>query len=580
MTPPSPERNVGVIVVARRLLHGHWRAMTVAMTAAALASAAALAQPLIAGRAVDEASAGAVSSRSAILLAVTFAVAIVAEASDTYLFYRLGEAVVFDRRRDYAAHLIALPVSELDRLRAGDLVARAIADTTEMQEFPRKISRVVIGTCTLAVAGTLMIRIDALLAAAVLTVVVTTFLGGSLLLAKAGAAAATRQRAVGEYGARLERTLGAIRTVKMSGAQRRHSEVIGSAAAEARRGGMRLAGLAALSAPVMRMTATGSLVVVLVVGATRVSAGAISVGELVTLFLLSLYSLAPLQDVYQGLTSMHTAAAADARIQQILTLPTETLEPSPGPLTDLPAATAVPALVEAEGLGFAHGSHRVLDGVSFTVHRNQVTALIGPSGSGKSTLLALLCRFYEPDEGRLIFDGRPYPQLALPELRRRIALVEQDNPVLHGSLRDNLAMACPDASDEDIYGALRKVNLDGFVDALPSGLDTNVLDRGRALSGGQRQRVAIARALLSPAELILLDEPTAHLDRDNLSAMIDTLIRQREHRSLIIVAHHRATLAHCDQILVVENRGMAVKRAKGNPPNDASSLGPGHREVL
>ena len=143
--------------------------MTVAMTAAALASAAALAQPLIAGRAVDEASAGAVSSRSAILLAVTFAVAIVAEASDTYLFYRLGEAVVFDRRRDYAAHLIALPVSELDRLRAGDLVARAIADTTEMQEFPRKISRVVIGTCTLAVAGTLMIRIDALLAAAVLT---------------------------------------------------------------------------------------------------------------------------------------------------------------------------------------------------------------------------------------------------------------------------------------------------------------------------------------------------------------------------------------------------------------------------
>lgn len=546
--------------MAQSLLRGHWRAMAVAMTTAALASAAALTQPLIAGRAVDEASHGGVSWASALLLAAAFAIAIVAEAADTYLFYRLGEAVVYDRRRAYAAHLIALPVGELDRLRAGDLVARAIADTTELQEFPRKVSRVVIGVGTLVVAGTLMVGIDAPLAAAVLTVVATTFLGGSLLLARAGAAAAARQQAVGEHGARLERTLGAIRTVKMSGAQRRHEALIGEAAGDARRAGMRLAGLAALSAPVMRMTATGSLVVVLVVGATRVSAGAISVGELVTLFLLALYSLAPLQDVYQGLTSMHTAAAADNRIQEILALPTEKLAAAPRPAADLPAATARPALIEAEHLGFAYGSRRVLREVSFTVHRNQVTAVIGPSGSGKSTLLALLCRFHEPDEGRLVFDGRPYPQLALPELRRRIALVEQDNPVLHGSLRDNLAMGCPDASDEDIFDALRKVNLDGFVDGLPNGLDTDVLDRGRALSGGQRQRVAIARALLSPAELVLLDEPTAHLDRENMSAMVDTLIRQREHRTLIIVAHHRATLEHCDQVLVVDG-GRVVRRA-------------------
>lgn len=528
--------------------------MTVAMIVAALASAAALAQPMIAGRAVDEASSTGVSLGTAGLLVAAFAVAILAEAADTYLFYRLGETVVYDRRRAYAAHLIALPVAELDHRRVGDLVARAISDTTELQELPRRISRVVIGTGTLVVAGALMIRIDAPLATAVLVVVATSFFGGSLLLARAGRAAAARQRAVGEHGARLERTLGAIRTVKIHEAQAHHTAFIAEAAADARRAGMRLARLGALSAPVMRMTATGSLVVILVVGATRVSAGAISVGELVTLFLLALYSLAPLQDVYQGLTSMHTAAAADARIQEILELPAEDLDAT-GSTVEVPSppASTTDTLVEACDLGFAYSGHPVLRGVSFTLRRNAVTALVGPSGSGKSTLLALLCRFYEPDEGRLAFDGRPYADLGLAALRRRIALVEQDNPVLHGSLRDNLTMGCPAASEDDIYDALRKVNLDAFVDGLPNGLDTNVLDRGRGLSGGQRQRVAIARALLSPAELILLDEPTAHLDRDNASAMVDTLIRQRDHRSLIIVAHRRATLAHSDQILVLDD---------------------------
>lgn len=201
----------GVVAVLRRALRGRWAAMSVAVAAAALASAAVLVQPLVAGRAVDEASHGGVSWGVLSLLAAAFVVAILAEAADTYLFYRLGEEVVFDRRRVYATHLMAMPVAELDRLRLGDLVARATSDISELREAPRMLSRVVVGVCTLAVAGALMARIDAMLAVAVLGVVAASFFGGSLLLAKAGRAAAMRQQAVGEHGARLERTLGAIR---------------------------------------------------------------------------------------------------------------------------------------------------------------------------------------------------------------------------------------------------------------------------------------------------------------------------------------------------------------------------------
>lgn len=542
--------------VLRALLRGHVVEMAVATAVAGIAGAAVLAQPLIAGRAVDQASSGGVSWQVVTLLVLAFAVVVLAEAADTYLFYRLGEAVVLDHRRAYATHLIALPVAELDRLRMGDLITRATADISELRELPRMAGRVVVGVTMLVVAAVLMTRIDALLAVTVLAVVGVSFFGGSLLLDKAGREAGARQRAIGEYGARLERTLGAIRTVKMHGACESHTEAIWDAAAAARRSGMRLAWLGAVSAPAMRMTATGSLIAVLVVGAARVSDGVISVGNLVTLFLLTLFSLAPLQDVYRGLTTLYTAAAAYARIEEVLSRPAErldTIRPNAFGSGAEGPAVGRDVLLEAQRVSFSYADRRVLHDVSFQLRRNQVTAVVGQSGGGKSSLLALMCRFYEPDEGRFTLDGKPYPDWPLISLRQRIALVEQDNPVLHGSIRDNLTMGSPNASDDELRGALRKVGLEEFVDSLPMGLDTGVLDRGRALSGGQRQRIAIARALLSPAEVILLDEPTAHLDAATESALVETLLSQRERRSILIAAHRSSTIERADQILVIEH---------------------------
>lgn len=193
----------------------------------------------------------------------------------------------------------------------------------------------------------------------------------------------------------------------------------------------------------------------------------------------------------------------------------------------------------------------MLTDVSFTLRRDQVTALIGPSGAGKSTVLALLCRFHDPDGGAVRWDGQDARDIGVRDLRRRLGLVEQDAPVLHGTIRDNLLIADPDAIDQQLWRVLDQASIADEIACLPEQLDTAVLERGHGLSGGQRQRIALARALLSRSQLILMDEPTAHLDRSNEHDVMNNLRQARGRRSVLVVAHRLSTLTDADQILML-----------------------------
>jgi ABC-type multidrug transport system fused ATPase/permease subunit len=202
---------------------------------------------------------------------------------------------------------------------------------------------------------------------------------------------------------------------------------------------------------------------------------------------------------------------------------------------------------------FGYGDVTVLDDVSFTLGRDQITALIGPSGAGKSTVLALLCRFHDPGVGTVRWEGQEIRSLPLRDLRRRLGLLEQDAPVLHGTVRDNLLIANPHAADADLWLVLEQASIADEIARLPDGLDTPVLERGRSLSGGQRQRLALARALLSRSQLILMDEPTAHLDRANEYDVMANLLQARGQRSILVVAHRLSTVTNAHQILVLQH---------------------------
>nr|WP_223242101.1 ABC transporter ATP-binding protein [Streptomyces sp. CBMA123] len=193
----------------------------------------------------------------------------------------------------------------------------------------------------------------------------------------------------------------------------------------------------------------------------------------------------------------------------------------------------------------------VLQGLSLTVPPHALVALVGPSGAGKSTTFALINRFYEPWSGTLRIDGRPAADLGLAEWRSHIAWVEQHCPLLHGTLRDNLCYAAPEATDERLWQVLDLVNLTRKVDRLPEGLDTEVGERGVRLSSGERQRIAIARAVLARPRLLLLDEPTAHLDPANEAALTVTMHSLRKECALLVIAHRMSTIEAADSVVML-----------------------------
>jgi ATP-binding cassette subfamily C protein len=191
-------------------------------------------------------------------------------------------------------------------------------------------------------------------------------------------------------------------------------------------------------------------------------------------------------------------------------------------------------------------------GVSFEVRGPGMTAFVGPSGAGKTTVFGLIERFYEATGGRVLVDGRDVADWPLPELRAAIGYVEQDAPVLAGTLRENLLFAAPDASEEAIRDVLVRARLDAVVEQLPEGLDTLVGHRGSKLSGGERQRVAIARALLRGPRLLLLDEATSQLDAVNEMALRDVVAEAAQKVTVLVVAHRLSTVTLADRIVVMD----------------------------
>jgi ABC-type multidrug transport system fused ATPase/permease subunit len=346
----------------------------------------------------------------------------------------------------------------------------------------------------------------------------------------------------------LERALGAIRTVRASRAEARESGRIAGRARSAYAANVRMARFDAVASPAGDLAVTGSFLLVLLVGGMRVAAGTGSVADLVAFLLYMVYLTGPLGSIFEAVSIMQQGTGAVHRINEVLAWPREDDDGVPGP-----ARPGGAAALEFHDVWFGYEPGRpVLCGVSFQVPRRGHLALIGPSGAGKSTIFALVERFYDPDHGRILAGGTDLRSLDRAAHRSGIGLVDQDCPILHGTLRDNLAYAVPDATEAELDRVVELANLTGLVDRLPQGLDTPVGERGTALSGGERQRVAIARALLARPALLLLDEPTSHLDAENEAALRGTIDQVAAECALMVIAHRFTTFRTAAQIIVLD----------------------------
>lgn len=528
--------------------------MTVSMLLLGLATVLTLLQPLLAGRLVDRAAAGLPILTLAILLLGMLVGQFLLEALGHFRLERTGEKMVLELRSVFTDHVVRLPIGLLDRGRTGDLLSRGTSDASLVRDMPRALADIVFGALTLAGASIFMLSIDPVTVGIVVVVMTVAFAAGAPLLSRIQRASLNRQVALSDYTAGLDRALGAARTVKLFGAEDREVKSIGVSAKAAYESGVRIALSTAVDLSIIRMGITGSFLAIMIIDGRRVAHGSLAVGQFVSLFAFAMYALFP---VTAGITALNLLRTAAGAYQHLTTTLHELPEGDPPVLapaegTSGEARDTAP-LVEFDHVSFAFGRDPVLDDVSFTLGRDQITALIGPSGAGKSTVLALLCRFHDPTAGAVRWEGQDVRSVPLRDLRGRLGLLEQDAPLLNGTIRDNLLIADPDARDDDLWLVLEQANIADEIARLPGRLDTAVLERGRGLSGGQRQRLALARAFLSRSQLILMDEPTAHLDRANEYDVMSNLLQARGQRSLLVVTHRLSTVTHADQILVLQH---------------------------
>jgi ATP-binding cassette subfamily B protein len=294
-----------------------------------------------------------------------------------------------------------------------------------------------------------------------------------------------------------------------------------------------------------------SFLVVLGVGGYRVASGAIDVSHLVSFILFLFMMIMPLGSAIGAFTSVAQALGALGRIQEVIDLPSEN---ETDKVTAKLGGDLGKTAIEFEKVTFGYTKENpILKEVSFSVPTGKRIALVGPSGSGKSTMLSLIERFYDPIKGKIRIGGIDIRSLAREELRAHIGYVEQDAPVLAGTIRDNLVLGSPNATDKECLEVLEAVNLHSIVARDKRGLLSPVGEGGVLLSGGERQRLSIARALLAAAPILLLDESTSSLDGLNEQLMKEAIDRVSKERTLVVIAHRLSTVIDSDAIVVIEN---------------------------
>jgi ATP-binding cassette subfamily C protein CydC len=460
--------------------------------------------------------------------------------------------------------LVPLAPARLLAHRGGDLLARALEDVGTLEGlFVRVLGP---SLAAIGIAALVVFSLGTWSRALAVAAAVGLAAGGAVAPRLSSRLAEGPGRRLvglrGELSARLVDGVRGAADLLAFGREGDHASALARLGREAADEQSRLARASALGGSLSVLAADLTAVAVLALAVPGVAAGRVDGVQLATVVLLTLASfeaVAPLPLAWHGLGAMREASR---RLFELVDSPPAVSEPSrPGP-APIPGAP----LVEVHDLRFTYpGEPRpALDGVSLCLEPGRRIAVVGPSGSGKSTLVHLLLRFWEAPRGAIRLQGRDIGEWSSDDVRARTAFAAQRAHVFTGSLRENLLLAWPSASDEKLLAVLRAVRLDALVEGLPGGLDTWVGQEGQRLSGGERQRLALARALLRSAPVLVLDEPTAHLDALTERDVLAEIVRAGEGRATLLVTHRLVALEAFDEVLVLDGgrvgeRGRAAE---------------------
>jgi ABC-type multidrug transport system, ATPase and permease components len=488
--------------------------------------------------------------------AISFGILFVQSAVSFFrirLFVEVAEKSLADIRRDSYYKLITFPLDFFANRRVGELNSRLSADlaqiqdtmTTTLAEMIRQVILLIGGVCWLFIVSSKLTLLN--LSILPILVVVAVIFGRFIRKLSRKA-----QDKLAESNTVVQETLQGISNVKAfvneAYEASRYSRTLDAVVKIAVKG----ATYRGIFASFIIFCLFGAVVAVIWYGSSLVAAGSISVGDLTTYILYSIFVAGSMGSFPELYANFQKAIGASERVIEILDEQQEDV----GLLNEEKAITySLEGNIAFEDVTFAYPSRReitVLKNVSFEARAGEKIAIVGPSGTGKSTIAALVLQFYKPVSGHILFDGREADTYPLTDIRSQVAIVPQDVLLFGGTIRENIAYGRLSADAEEIITAAKRANAHDFIMGFPEGYDTIVGERGVKLSGGQRQRIAIARALLKDPAILILDEATSSLDSESERQVQQALEELMKNRTAIIIAHRLSTIREADQIVVVE----------------------------
>jgi len=561
MNPPggrSPRIDLRSLRGAVRFIAPHWRRLVLVLLLSLASTAFSLVLPLLTRDFFDRALIGrdvATLVRVALLFAGVTVAGFFVNAASGLRYTAVSADILFDMRLELYRHLQRLSPRFYARARLGDILSRINNDIGEIQRIASETALASISN-VLFLAGTVVML--AWLDVRLFLVTAATAPLGLWALAHyrrrlEGEVSAVRQRSA-DIGSFLVETLQAMRLVVASNAQAREVARFRERNAAFVGALMSMQWLTYLAGGVPGLILAAGTGGVFVYGGMRVIHGDLTVGTFVAFMAYHMQVLPPMQALLGLYANLATVRVSLQRVGQILDTPIEVEEPiNPVLLAAVRGAVAF----DDVSVSFDRGAP-VLEHVSFEVRPGETLAILGPSGSGKSTIADLVVRLIDPDAGVVRVDGHDVRTLALDDLRRHVALVEQEPALLHASIAENIRYAKPDATDAEVDDAVKLAALDRFVDGLPERLRTVVGERGTALSAGERQRVAIARALITNPSILVLDEPSSALDVAAEQRIAAGFAAAMHGRTTIVITHRLELAARADRVLELDGTRLAA----------------------
>ena len=549
---PRPRPSLGWLL---ELAKPERRAIFLAILMLLVGNGTTLAVPWGLGRMID-AKSKAELNQVALLMSAVLLVSGVAIGLRYVLFTMVGERTVARLRQRLYRTILSQEVAFFDERRTGELMNRLSSDTTMLQSAVSSQISMVLRQVISAVGGIIMLLfVSPLLTVLMLAIVPAVALGAVYYGRKVRAMASEVQDALARASEVTEESISGLRTVRSFAAEEREVARYAKSVDDAYKLALRRGTLGATFMATTSTAGFGAAIAVLWYGSGLVLDQALTTGQLTTFLVYTVqvaFSLGGLSEIW---SEFMKATGAAERVFDLL-------QRTPAmPLHGGFVPDKVVGQVEFDTVRFAYPTRRdlpVLKGMSLTLEHGEVVAMVGSSGAGKSTIAALLTRLYDPDDGRILLDGRDLRELDPSWLRQRIGIVSQEPILFSSSIADNIRYGRPEATDAEVEAAARTANAHDFISRFPDGYRTLVGERGVQLSGGQKQRVAIARALLKDPRILILDEATSALDAESEHLVKEALDRLMKGRTTLVIAHRLSTVVDANRVLVLDG-GQVVQ---------------------